>query len=151
MTMGPIDARPFLWVEDLPGVPSALLYVSPLIGDPAVEVLPAALSVLGLPYTRVEGPSFVLQDAGRGWRCTLTRARWLSVTRRGTTLVEVERMDAPPGWVEAALAEGQLLVMAGPPIPAVAGERTSAEQVLGWAASRPSCSGLVPVVEGVRG
>jgi hypothetical protein len=145
--VAPIDARAFLHTAPLPGMPTALLYVSPPIGDPAADVLPAFLAEQGLPLTVVEDEqTFLVQPAGPGWRCGISPTGRLAVTGRGHTLVDVERLSAVPGWAQTALAERLVLVAAGPPVPFTAGA-ASLRDVLTWIGTRPTCSATMPAVE----
>jgi hypothetical protein len=70
--------------------------------------LPDHLAARGLPLTVIEdGGTFLIQPAGRGWRCGILAGGRTLVTGRGHTLVEVDQMSAVPGWHAAALAEGR--------------------------------------------
>ncbi|MFI6290019.1 hypothetical protein ACIBEJ_00450 [Nonomuraea sp. NPDC050790] len=122
--------------------------MSPPLGDPDVDVLPPVLDARGLSYTLIEdGTTLVLKPAGPGWQCRLSPQGRLSVTHRGAVLVDVDQFIAMPGWRETALTEQKVLVIAGPPIPAVAGKGTLRD-LLDWIGGRITCSGIVSSVEG---
>lgn len=145
-----IDVRTFL-TTDLPGFPAAMVYVSAPIGDPRVDLMLARMAALGLPRTwsSVEGGelTFNMQEAGPGWRLGLSPAGRLLIRGRGQTLADVEATQAPAEWVAAALVERVALVVAGGPVPFVAGPDHTVLEVLEWVCTHDTVSGLMPVVE----